>query len=134
MWAGSHGNSFHLFSLFPRIAGSVRQTPPVPGGLCAVSKEGNLTLCRAGGVVAVVAAAVLGAAPVAEATTGSLLVPGDISPGYYWATPTDSIGGDVEVCADYTCDVGRGMIENYTVDGRTMISVPNGAAMVNVKY
>ena len=93
-----------------------------------------MTLCRAGGVMAVVAAAVLGAAPVAQATTGSLLVPGDISPGYYWATPTDSTGGYVEVCADYTCDVGRGLINNYIVDGRTMISVPNSAVMVNVKY
>jgi hypothetical protein len=73
----------------------------------------------------------LGAAPGAQAT--SLLVPGDISPGYYWATPTESVDGYIAVCADYTCDVGRGMIQNYTVNGRTMISVPNGAMMVNVE-
>jgi hypothetical protein len=73
-----------------------------------------------------------GAQSSASPSNGSLLVPGDIAPGNYWATPTDSIGGYVEVCADYTCDVAGGMIENYTVDGRTMIVVPYSATMVNV--
>lgn len=68
----------------------------------------------------------------ASPSSGSLLVPDDVAPGNYWAIPTDSIGGYVEVCADYTCDVGRGMIENYSVDGRTMIVVPYAARMVNV--
>jgi hypothetical protein len=68
----------------------------------------------------------------ASPSNGSLLVPGDIAPGNYWATPTDSLGGYVEVCADYTCDVGGGMIENYSVDGRTMVVVPYSARMVNV--
>lgn len=68
----------------------------------------------------------------ASPSNGSLLVPDDIAPGNYWATPTDSIGGYVEVCADYTCAVAGGMIENYTVEGRTMIVVPYSARMVNV--
>jgi hypothetical protein len=68
----------------------------------------------------------------ASPSNGSLLVPGDISPGNYWATPTDSYGGYVEVCADYTCAVTGGMLNNYIVDGRTMIVVPYSAAMVNV--
>jgi hypothetical protein len=78
----------------------------------------------------------LAAAPQSNAnpSNGSLLVPGDITPGYYWATPTDSIGGYVEVCADFVCDVSSGMIENYIVDGRTMVSVPYSARMVNVDY
>ena len=70
----------------------------------------------------------------ASPSNGSLLVPSDVSPGNYWATPTQSLGGYVEVCADYTCDVGGGMIENYTVDGRTMIVIPYSARMVNVSY
>lgn len=65
-------------------------------------------------------------------STGSLLVPEDVVPGYYWATPTDSDGGYVEVCADYDCDVSAGMIENYSVDGRTMIVVPTYARLINV--
>lgn len=68
----------------------------------------------------------------ATPSNGSLLVPTDITVGNYWATPTDSIGGYVEVCADYSCDVGAGMIENYTVKGRTMVVVPFNARMVNV--
>lgn len=71
---------------------------------------------------------------MASPSNGSLLVPDDVSPGNYWATPTDSIGGYVEVCADYTCGVGGGMIENYIVEGRTMIVVPYAARMVNVRY
>lgn len=73
-------------------------------------------------------AALSSAAP----SSGSLLVPGDIAPGNYWAIPSDSIGGYVEVCADYQCDVAAGLIENYTVDGRTMVVVPNFARLVNV--
>ncbi|WNG93683.1 serine/threonine protein kinase [Mycobacterium sp. ITM-2016-00318] len=46
--------------------------------------------------------------------------------------PTDSIGGYVEVCADYVCDPSGGMIENYIVDGRTMVVVPYMASLVNV--
>lgn len=68
----------------------------------------------------------------ASPSNGSLLVPDDIAPGNYWATPTDSIGGYVEVCADYSCDVAGGMIDNYNVHGRTMIVVPYAARMVNV--
>lgn len=79
------------------------------------------------------AALVLATPSNAVPSTGSLLVPGDIAPGYYWANPTDSIGGYVEVCASYTCDIGSGMIENYSVDGRTMIPIPSNAIMVNVK-
>jgi hypothetical protein len=70
----------------------------------------------------------------ASPSDGSLLVPGDVAPGNYWATPTGSLGGYVEVCADYTCEVGGGMIENYTVEGRTMVVVPYGARMVNVSH
>ncbi|MFL0178955.1 hypothetical protein [Mycobacterium sp. SMC-15] len=78
---------------------------------------------------------ILLAAPCnAVPSTGALLVPDDITPGYYWANPTDSTGGYVEVCADYTCDIGGGMIENYSVDGRTMIPIPDHARMVNVHY
>lgn len=69
----------------------------------------------------------------ASPSSGSLLVPNDIAPGNYWATPTGSYGGYVEVCADYSCDVGAGLIENYNVDGRSMIVVPYNAAMVNVR-
>src|SRR5690242_15548667 len=85
-------------------------------------------------VVAVTAGLLsLGAAQSnATPSNGSLLVPGDIAPGNYWATPTSRLGGYVEVCADYQCDVGGGMIENYSVDGRTMIVVPYTARMVNV--
>ncbi|MEB3021919.1 hypothetical protein [[Mycobacterium] crassicus] len=79
--------------------------------------------------------AILLAAPSnAYPSTGALLVPDDITPGYYWANPTDSTGGYVEVCSDYTCDVSGGMIENYSVDGRTMIPIPDYARMVNVHY
>ena len=67
-------------------------------------------------------------------STGALLVPDDITPGYYWARPTDPTGGYVEVCSDYTCDIGGGLIENYSVDGRTMIPIPSHARMVNVHY
>lgn len=63
----------------------------------------------------------------ATPSNGSLLAPGDVAPGNYWATPTDSIGGYVEVCADYQCDIGSGLIENYSVDGRTMVVVPYSA-------
>ena len=84
------------------------------------------------GIVTAVAISIGLAAP-ASATTGSLLVPGDIAPGNYWATPTDSWGGYVAVCADYTCSPGNCMIENYLVDGRTMIPVPSNAKMVNAK-
>ena len=87
-------------------------------------------------VVAAVACVLLffGAAQsTASPSNGSLLVPNDVSPGNYWALPTNSVGGYVEVCADYTCDVGEGMIENYIVKGRTMIVVPYAARMVNVR-
>src|SRR5690349_9441219 len=74
-----------------------------------------------------------GVAPAsALPSNGSLLVPGDVAPGNYWATPTDSYGGYVEVCADYACDVGLGMIENYSIAGRTMIVVPYQARLINV--
>jgi hypothetical protein len=79
-------------------------------------------------VAAIILAAPAGATPA----NGSLLVPGDIAPGNYWATPTDSIGGYVEVCADYACENGAVLIENYTIDGRTMIPIPGSAKMVNV--
>jgi hypothetical protein len=86
------------------------------------------------GAIAVPVAAIILAAPAAATpTNGSLLVPGDIAPGNYWATPTDSIGGYVAVCSDYTCEVGAGMIENYVVNGRTMIPIPGNARMVNVQ-
>lgn len=65
-------------------------------------------------------------------SNGSLLVPDDLAPGNYWATPTDPLGGYVEVCADYACDVSLGMIENYSIAGRTMIVVPYHARLVNV--
>ena len=32
-----------------------------------------------------------------------------------------------------TCAVGAGMIENYVVNGRTMIPIPGNARMVNVQ-
>jgi hypothetical protein len=87
------------------------------------------------GAIAVPVAALILAAPAgATPTNGSLLVPGDIAPGNYWATPTDSYGGYVEVCADYACEVGAGLIENYTVNGRTMIPIPGSAKMVNVSH
>ena len=86
--------------------------------------------------IAVPVAAIILAAPAgATPTNGSLLVPGDIAPGNYWATPTDySLGGYVEVCADYECQVGAGLIENYTVNGRTMIPIPDRATMVKVDH
>jgi hypothetical protein len=74
--------------------------------------------------------------PQTPPTTGSLLVPKDIAPGNYWATPaaaTGSATGYVAVCATYTCDPGNGMIENYNVEGRTMIPVPPNATMVNIE-
>jgi hypothetical protein len=81
------------------------------------------------------ATAVLLAGPSnALPSNGSLLVPRDIAPGDYWATPTVSDGGYVAVCADYTCEVGAGMIENYGVDGRTMIPIPANAKMVNIEH
>jgi hypothetical protein len=70
----------------------------------------------------------------ASPSNGSLLVPSEVAPGNYWATPAGSSSGYVEVCADYTCEVGGGLIENYIVNGRTMIVVPYGASMVNVSY
>ncbi len=70
--------------------------------------------------------------PQSQAQTGSLLVPGDITPGNYWATPEGSMGGYVEVCADYTCDIGGGLIRNYSVDGRTMVVISSNATLVNV--
>ena len=86
------------------------------------------------GALAVPVAAMILAAPAgATPTNGSLLVPGDIAPGNYWATPTDSVGGYVAVCSDYNCEVEAGMIENYVVQGRTMIPVPGNARMVNVQ-
>ncbi|MDD4868747.1 MAG: hypothetical protein PHQ28_17060 [Mycobacterium sp.] len=65
-------------------------------------------------------------------SNGSLLVPGDLAPGNYWATPTVASGGYVAVCSSYTCEVEDGMIDNYDVEGRTMIVVPPNATMVNV--
>jgi hypothetical protein len=41
--------------------------------------------------------------------------------------------GYVAVCSDYSCQAGAGMIENYTVNGRTMIPIPTNAVMVNVQ-
>jgi hypothetical protein len=85
------------------------------------------------GAIAVPVAAIILAAPAgATPVNGSLLVRGDIAPGNYWATPTDFIGGYVEVCADYAWENGAGLIENYTIDGRTMIPIPGRAKMVNV--
>ena len=66
-------------------------------------------------------------------TNGSLLVPKDIEPGNYWATPTDTMGGYVAVCSDYSCQPGAGMIQNYIVNGRTMIPIPQNATMINVQ-
>ena len=88
------------------------------------------------GAIAVPVAAIILAAPAgAIPTNGSLLVPGDIAPGNYWATPTDySLGGYVEVCADYACQIGEGLIENYTINGRTMIPIPDRATMVKVDH
>lgn len=86
------------------------------------------------GVGSTVVGILLAAPASALPSTGALLVPDDITPGYYWANPTDSTGGYVEVCSDYTCEIGGGLIENYSVDGRTMIPIPDYARMVNVKY
>lgn len=81
-----------------------------------------------------VAATILTVPAEVGATTGSLLVPVDLSPGYYWATPLGSFGGYVEACADYDCDIGGGLIKNWVVDGETLVAIPAEAVMVNVQY
>ena len=88
---------------------------------------------RSGAAILAAGAAVV-AAPVASATgEGGLLVPGDIAPGYYWANPSGNYDGYVEVCSDYTCEIGGGLIRNYSVVGRTMVAIPINAALVNVQ-
>lgn len=71
-------------------------------------------------------------APTAHAGSGSLLVPDELAPGYYFMVPDNQIGGLVEICGDYTCKLTGGQIDNYFVEGRTLIAVPDNAVMVNI--
>jgi hypothetical protein len=86
-------------------------------------------------IVGAAAAAALAAGVVtaSPASAQSMLVPSQVSPGTYWATPTTSLSGYVEVCSDYSCQVGSGMIQNFLFSGRTIVTIPATARMINIE-
>lgn len=74
-------------------------------------------------------------------TDGTWLVPSEVQPGDYRAVvEEDAFGnlGYVEVCADAACEIdmdgsnATGLIDNYAVQGSSIVHIPQGAFSVKI--
>lgn len=72
-------------------------------------------------------------------TNGTWLVPSQIKPGNYLATPDGTrSGGYIEVCADIGCDIDfdgsdyTGMISNDYIEGQGYVTIPESAFSITL--